>query len=74
MCAFIISGAQKKCPSHYMSSLIQLNLTRGGSALEDCDCGKDDVNISCNPVNEKNDLLPNKISVAPDVFNLTLET
>ncbi|XP_047426638.1 growth arrest-specific protein 1b [Mugil cephalus] len=42
-CATVISGHQKKCPSHCISSLIQLNLTQGGPALEDCDCAMDQV-------------------------------
>lgn len=40
-CAPIISGDRKKCPSHCISSLIQLNLTESGPALEDCDCASD---------------------------------
>lgn len=40
-CATVISGERKKCPSHCVSSLIQLNLTQGGPALEDCDCATD---------------------------------
>lgn len=31
------------CPSHCIASLVQLNLTRGGPALEDCSCGTDPV-------------------------------
>lgn len=42
-CASVISGDRKKCPSHCISSLIQLNLTRSGPALEDCDCATDPV-------------------------------
>ncbi|XP_072228457.1 growth arrest-specific protein 1b [Leuresthes tenuis] len=42
-CASVISGESKKCPSHCISSLIQLNLTRSGPALEDCDCARDQV-------------------------------
>lgn len=40
-CASVLSGERKKCPSHCISSLIQLNLTRSGPALEDCDCATD---------------------------------
>lgn len=40
-CASVLSGERKKCPSHCVSSLIQLNLTRSGPALEDCDCAQD---------------------------------
>ncbi|XP_068190813.1 growth arrest-specific protein 1b [Antennarius striatus] len=42
-CASIISGDRKKCPSHCISSLVQLNLTQSGPALEDCDCALDPV-------------------------------
>ncbi|KAF6734995.1 Growth arrest-specific protein 1 [Oryzias melastigma] len=40
-CASVLSGERRKCPSHCISSLIQLNLTRSGPALEDCDCAAD---------------------------------
>lgn len=40
-CASVLSGERKKCPSHCISSLIQLNLTQSGPALEDCDCAQD---------------------------------
>uniref|UniRef100_A0A3P9JN97 Growth arrest-specific 1b n=1 Tax=Oryzias latipes TaxID=8090 RepID=A0A3P9JN97_ORYLA len=40
-CASVLSGERKRCPSHCISSLIQLNLTRSGPALEDCDCATD---------------------------------
>ncbi|XP_029025674.1 growth arrest-specific protein 1-like [Betta splendens] len=40
-CASVISGQRKKCPSHCISSLIQLNRTQSGPALEDCDCAMD---------------------------------
>ncbi|KAM4634247.1 growth arrest-specific protein 1-like [Polymixia lowei] len=40
-CAPVISGDRKKCPSHCISSLIQLNLTDSGPSLEDCDCASD---------------------------------
>lgn len=42
-CASVISGDRKKCPSHCISSLIQLNRTQSGPALEDCDCAQDPV-------------------------------
>ncbi|XP_037607807.1 growth arrest-specific protein 1-like [Sebastes umbrosus] len=42
-CASVINGERKKCPSHCISSLIQLNLTQSGPALEDCDCNQDPV-------------------------------
>nr|XP_046230376.1 growth arrest-specific protein 1b [Scatophagus argus] len=42
-CASVINGDRKKCPSHCISSLIQLNLTQSGPALEDCDCALDSV-------------------------------
>ncbi|KAL4617464.1 growth arrest-specific protein 1-like [Arapaima gigas] len=40
-CAPVLSGARKTCPSHCISSLVQLNLTANGPALEDCDCASD---------------------------------
>ncbi|XP_061554655.1 growth arrest-specific protein 1-like [Phycodurus eques] len=40
-CAPVLSGERRTCPSHCVSALIQLNLTRGGPALEDCDCALD---------------------------------
>uniref|UniRef100_A0A667YWE5 Growth arrest-specific 1b n=1 Tax=Myripristis murdjan TaxID=586833 RepID=A0A667YWE5_9TELE len=40
-CEPVIRGDVKKCPSHCISSLIQLNLTQNGPALEDCDCASD---------------------------------
>ncbi|XP_030640707.1 growth arrest-specific protein 1b [Chanos chanos] len=40
-CGPVISGERKKCPSHCISSIIQLNLTDNGPALEDCDCASD---------------------------------
>lgn len=40
-CGPVLSGDRKKCPSHCISSLVQLNLTRSGPALEDCSCGHD---------------------------------
>lgn len=40
-CGPVLSGHRKKCPSHCISSLVQLNLTRSGPALEECSCGRD---------------------------------
>ncbi|KAM4710165.1 growth arrest-specific protein 1 [Discoglossus pictus] len=37
------SSSRRRCPSHCISALIQLNHTRGGPALEDCDCAKDEI-------------------------------
>lgn len=34
--------ARWRCPSHCISALIQLNHTRRGPALEDCDCAQDE--------------------------------
>ncbi|CAB1318079.1 unnamed protein product [Coregonus sp. 'balchen'] len=42
-CAPVINRDRKKCPSHCISSLIQLNLTETGPSLEDCDCASDPV-------------------------------
>lgn len=42
-CGPVLSGERKKCPSHCISSLVQLNLTRSGPALEDCSCAHDKV-------------------------------
>ncbi|XP_061529438.1 growth arrest-specific protein 1a [Phycodurus eques] len=42
-CGPVLNGDRKKCPSHCISSLVQLNLTRNGPALEDCSCGHDPV-------------------------------
>lgn len=42
-CASVLNGDRKKCPSHCISSLVQLNLTRSGPSLEDCDCALDPV-------------------------------
>ncbi|XP_066473766.1 growth arrest-specific protein 1 [Tiliqua scincoides] len=45
-CAPVLKAAQepgrRRCPSHCISALIQLNHTRRGPALEDCDCGQDE--------------------------------
>ncbi|XP_016408990.1 growth arrest-specific protein 1-like [Sinocyclocheilus rhinocerous] len=40
-CGPVINGSRKKCPSHCISSIIQLNLTVNGPALEDCECASD---------------------------------
>ncbi|XP_061585542.1 growth arrest-specific protein 1a [Cololabis saira] len=40
-CGPVLSGERKKCPSHCISSLIQLNLTKNGPALEECSCEHD---------------------------------
>ncbi|CAN9512977.1 unnamed protein product [Ophioblennius macclurei] len=42
-CGPVLTGDRKKCPSHCISSLVQLNLTKNGPALEDCSCGHDSV-------------------------------
>ncbi|XP_054467410.1 growth arrest-specific protein 1a [Anoplopoma fimbria] len=42
-CGPVLSGERRKCPSHCISSLVQLNLTRSGPALEDCSCAHDPV-------------------------------
>ncbi|KAG8455309.1 hypothetical protein GDO86_001488 [Hymenochirus boettgeri] len=36
------NSARRRCPSHCISALIQLNHTKWGPALEDCDCAKDE--------------------------------
>ncbi|XP_035236170.1 growth arrest-specific protein 1a [Anguilla anguilla] len=42
-CGPVINGDKKKCPSHCISSLVQLNLTKNGPSLEDCDCDSDHI-------------------------------
>ncbi|TRY74308.1 hypothetical protein DNTS_002944 [Danionella cerebrum] len=42
-CGPVINGDRKKCPSHCISSIIQLNLTENGPALEDCECASDSL-------------------------------
>ncbi|XP_043920122.1 growth arrest-specific protein 1 [Protopterus annectens] len=37
-CKSVLTGERHRCPSHCISALIQLNHTRHGPALEDCDC------------------------------------
>lgn len=36
------SSNRRRCPSHCIQALIQLNQTRRGPALEDCDCNQDE--------------------------------
>lgn len=36
-------SSRHRCPSHCISALIQLNSTKAGPALEDCDCAADDL-------------------------------
>ncbi|XP_068594923.1 growth arrest-specific protein 1a [Brachionichthys hirsutus] len=40
-CGPVLKGERRKCPSHCISSLVQLNLTKNGPSLEDCNCAKD---------------------------------
>ncbi|XP_033828976.1 growth arrest-specific protein 1a [Periophthalmus magnuspinnatus] len=40
-CGPVLLGERRKCPSHCISSLVQLNLTKNGPALEDCSCARD---------------------------------
>lgn len=42
-CGPVLRGEKKKCPSHCISSLVQLNMTKNGPALEDCSCAHDPV-------------------------------
>ncbi|XP_037339525.1 growth arrest-specific protein 1a [Pungitius pungitius] len=42
-CGPVLTGERRKCPSHCISSLVQLNLTKSGPALEDCSCAHDSV-------------------------------
>uniref|UniRef100_A0A665V9K3 Growth arrest-specific 1a n=1 Tax=Echeneis naucrates TaxID=173247 RepID=A0A665V9K3_ECHNA len=42
-CGPVLRGERKKCPSHCISSLVQLNLTKNGPPLEDCSCAHDEV-------------------------------
>uniref|UniRef100_UPI00398ECCCF growth arrest-specific protein 1-like n=1 Tax=Pristiophorus japonicus TaxID=55135 RepID=UPI00398ECCCF len=34
-------GLRRRCPSHCIGALVQLNQTRSGPDLESCDCGRD---------------------------------
>lgn len=45
-CGPVLTGERRKCPSHCISSLVQLNLTKNGPALEDCSCGRDSICIN----------------------------
>lgn len=36
------ASPRRRCPSHCINALIQLNSTKAGPALEDCDCAMDD--------------------------------
>ncbi|XP_053323398.1 growth arrest-specific protein 1 [Spea bombifrons] len=36
-------SSRRRCPSHCIAALVQLNHTRSGPALEDCDCAMDEV-------------------------------
>ncbi|KAL4623254.1 growth arrest-specific protein 1-like [Arapaima gigas] len=40
-CSSVIRGERTKCPSHCIASFVQLNLTKNGPSLEDCDCASD---------------------------------
>uniref|UniRef100_A0A8C7Y1U8 Growth arrest-specific 1a n=1 Tax=Oryzias sinensis TaxID=183150 RepID=A0A8C7Y1U8_9TELE len=40
-CGPVLNGEKKKCPSHCIYSLVQLNMTKNGPALEDCSCDQD---------------------------------
>lgn len=42
-CGPVLRGERKKCPSHCISSLVQLNRTKSGPALEECSCAHDPV-------------------------------
>ncbi|KAM8792554.1 growth arrest-specific protein 1 [Eudromia elegans] len=37
------ASSRRRCPSHCIAALIQLNHTRRGPALEDCDCAQDET-------------------------------
>ncbi|KAM9391682.1 growth arrest-specific protein 1a [Pholidichthys leucotaenia] len=42
-CGPVLRGERRRCPSHCISSLVQLNLTKNGPALEDCNCDQDSL-------------------------------
>ncbi|KAK7934378.1 hypothetical protein WMY93_005274 [Mugilogobius chulae] len=42
-CGPVLNGERRRCPSHCISSLVQLNLTKNGPALEDCSCARDAI-------------------------------
>lgn len=45
-CGPVINGRKKKCPSHCISSIVQLNLTTNGPGLEHCECATDALCVS----------------------------
>jgi len=45
-CGPVLSGTRKKCPSHCIASLVQLNLTKNGPALEECSCAQDPICVN----------------------------
>ncbi|KAG7261643.1 hypothetical protein CRUP_003349 [Coryphaenoides rupestris] len=45
-CGPVLNGARKKCPSHCIASLVQLNLTKNGPALEECSCAQDPICVN----------------------------
>ncbi|XP_060764017.1 growth arrest-specific protein 1a [Neoarius graeffei] len=42
-CDPVLSGQRRRCPSHCIASLVQLNQTKSGPALEDCSCAEDQL-------------------------------
>ncbi|XP_066518144.1 growth arrest-specific protein 1b [Hoplias malabaricus] len=42
-CGSVLLGRRRSCPSHCVSSLVQLNLTAIGPTLERCHCAHDDA-------------------------------
>ena len=45
-CGPVLNGQRRKCPSHCIASLVQLNLTKNGPALEECSCAQDPICIN----------------------------
>lgn len=45
-CGPVINGHKKKCPSHCMSSIVQLSLTDNGPGLEHCECATDTLCVN----------------------------
>lgn len=45
-CGPVINGHKKKCPSHCISSIVQLNLTDNGPGLEHCECATDTLCVN----------------------------
>lgn len=45
-CGPVINGHKKKCPSHCIASIVQLNLTDNGPGLEHCECATDTVCVN----------------------------